>query len=332
MLFIDVRTPAEFEKGHRPGAVNVPLFTNEERHDVGLLYKEEGPQKAVRLGLSLVGPKMHSLVDEVDRITGGPSETPLSVYCWRGGQRSGSMAWLLETAGYTVYKCLGGYKAYRQEVLQRLAAERPYRVLTGSTGVGKTEWLHLLKEHFGFQIIDLEGLANHRGSAFGHLGQEKQPTSEQFENTLDAALSLCDPLRPIWLEDESQLIGKVWMSHEFYTQLGKAPRLKIDRIASERAAYLAEIYGSAEPEKLKEVFLRLARKIGGQNVAPAHLAIDEGRWADAAELALHYYDKTYQYSLEKKEIPPVASVDISGLDQQTALQSIAQESLKLPFQ
>ncbi len=310
MLLIDVRSPSEFQQGHAPDAVSLPLFDDAERHSVGLCYAEEGQDAAVRLGLSFVGPKMHALVSLVDEYCGGARD--VSVYCWRGGMRSGSVAWLLETAGYRVNRWTGGYKAYRNRVLDELSQPRPYRVLTGHTGVGKTEALSTLKSA-GIQTLDLERLANHRGSAFGHVGLGGQPTSEQFENNLAAALAELDPHQPIWVEDESQSIGRVWLQPAFFKLLQEAPRLELIRSAEERAQLLARIYGEAPKEQLKDSFTKLARKIGGQWVPVAHQKIDDGQLAEAAALALRYYDKTYSHSMARTDATVKNRLDLTGL-------------------
>lgn len=315
MFLIDVRSPSEFKQGHVPGSISHPLFDDEERHRIGLCYAEKGPEEAVRLGLSLFGPKMSTWVNHVDQLLGG--EKQLEVYCWRGGMRSGSAAWLLSTAGYRVHRWEGGYKAYRHRVLSEIAQHRPYCVLTGKTGTGKTELLASLRES-GIQVVDLEKIANHRGSAFGHVGLDDQPTTEQFENELAQALEGLSNDAPIWVEDESQSIGKIWLQPSLFQQLQAAPRLEIHRSLEDRANHLARIYGRAPQDQLKASFTKLTRKIGGQWIPVAHEAIDEGRLADAALLALRYYDKTYAHSMAKTEHTVKAHLDLSGLTPEDA--------------
>ena len=201
---IDVRTPAEFEHGHIPGAFNVPLFSNEERVVVGTLYKQVGRDQAILKGLEYVGPKMKSIVTQCREVM---NTNEVIVHCWRGGMRSASVAWLLETTGTKAHTLTHGYKAYR-----RLAQEffaKPYQliVMGGKTGSGKTD---ILKEIAlaGEQVIDLEGIAHHKGSAFGTIGEIPQATNEQFENNLFEALLKLDEHKSLWIEDESQSIGK----------------------------------------------------------------------------------------------------------------------------
>jgi tRNA 2-selenouridine synthase len=328
MLLLDVRSPSEFQKGHVPGAVSLPLFDDEERHDVGLCYAEQGQEAAIRLGLERIGPKMAAMVAEVDRLAHG--EKALEVYCWRGGMRSGSVAWLLGVAGYRVRRWEGGYKVYRRGVLQSLAEPRPYRVLTGRTGVGKTEALKSLAKS-GIQVIDLEGLANHRGSTFGHVGLGNQPTSEHFENLLAAALGALDSQKPIWVEDESQSIGKVWLQPSFFLHLRAAPRLEVVRSAEERAVHLAEIYGQAPHEQLKDGFTKLTRKLGGQWIPVAHEAIDQGRLDQAALLALRYYDQTYDHSMSKTASTVAQVLDWTGQTEETSSKALVQAALSPTF-
>ena len=197
---IDVRSPGEFAKGHVAGAVSMPLFSDEEGHEVGLCYKTKGQEAAIKMGLDFVGPKMSGFIDEANRIA---PNRQLNMYCWRGGMRSGSMAWLLKTAGFKVNVIKGGYKAWRNEAMEILARPFPLITLGGLTGVGKTEILKAL-ETKGQQVIDLEGMANHTGSAFSSTGK-KQPSSEEFENQLAFKLLNFDLSRPIWIEDESNL-------------------------------------------------------------------------------------------------------------------------------
>ena len=209
---IDVRSPAEFEKGHIPGAFNIPLFNNEERAIVGTLYKQKGKNEAVLAGLDIVGPKMSSLVSEARKIS---VNNEVLVHCWRGGMRSGSFCWLLNTVGIKASTLKKGYKAYRNHVLQSF--EKPFQIiiLGGETGSGKTEILKYIREE-GEQVIDLEGIAHHKGSSFGAIGQEPQPRPEQFENDLALQWNKLDPSKRIWLEDESKNIGRVFITDSLW--------------------------------------------------------------------------------------------------------------------
>ncbi|HEU4717669.1 MAG TPA: tRNA 2-selenouridine(34) synthase MnmH, partial [Bacteroidia bacterium] len=196
----DVRSPAEFAGGHIPGAFNIPLFTNEERAAVGTIYKQQGNEAAVLKGLEFVGPKMTAFILKARENAPGKK---IAVHCWRGGMRSASMAWLFETAGMEVLLLSGGYKAYRNFVLSNTGRKFDLRVVGGETGSGKTDILHELARK-GEQVLDLEGLARHKGSSYGAIGQDPQPTVEQFENDFVHALTKLDPSRPVWIEDESR--------------------------------------------------------------------------------------------------------------------------------
>jgi len=203
---IDVRSPGEYEHAHIPGALNLPLFSNEERAEIGTIYKQRGRVKAVQRGLEVVGPKLAGFAKFALALQ---SENIL-IHCWRGGMRSSSMAWLLETVGINCTLLTGGYKSYRSRVLTSF--EKPLKIilLGGYTGSGKTDLIKLLKEQ-GEQVLDLEGLACHKGSAFGAIGQGEQPSSEQFENLLSLEMEALDGEKVVWIEDESRNVGKVFV-------------------------------------------------------------------------------------------------------------------------
>ena len=198
---IDVRSPSEFLKGHIPGAFNIALFDDEERRKVGTLYKNSGKESSVLLGLDLVGPKMSGFVKAASRIA---LEREVLLHCWRGGMRSSGMAWLFETAGFKVSVLEGGYKAYRRFIRRKLEENIKLVVLGGKTGSGKSDILDHLAQS-GEQVIDLEGIAHHKGSAFGAFGQESQPTTGHFENNLYHELNKFDLNLPVWVEDESRI-------------------------------------------------------------------------------------------------------------------------------
>jgi tRNA 2-selenouridine synthase len=187
---LDVRSPSEYAHAHMKNAYSLPLFTDEERKVVGTAYKQQGKQPAIKLGLNYFGVKMTSMVTEVEALlasSSDPTNKVVLVHCWRGGMRSAGVAWLLDLYGYTVYTLVGGYKAYRNWVLAQFTLEYTFKVIGGYTGSGKTETLHTLGQ-LQEPIIDLEGLAHHKGSAFGNLGQPVQPSQEQFENLLAQSL------------------------------------------------------------------------------------------------------------------------------------------------
>ncbi|MEX2597609.1 MAG: tRNA 2-selenouridine(34) synthase MnmH [Salibacteraceae bacterium] len=299
---LDVRSPAEFEQGHVPGAISFPIFSNDERHQVGLTYKQTGREEALKVGLDFVDPKMRHWIEKALNIA---PERKVNMYCWRGGMRSGSMAWLLKTAGFEVNLIDGGYKTWRKEVLDVIAQPYEYINLAGYTGVGKTELLHSLKSK-GEQIIDLEALANHKGSVFG-TNQTPQPTTEHFENMLAFELLSHDRSMVIWIEDESKSIGSVYLNHLFYNQLTNAPIILINRPIEQRINYLCTLYGKKTSDILKAGFKRIERRIGGDQTKAALNYINTNNLAAAARIALRYYDKTYLHSMSRLNRKPMHS-------------------------
>jgi tRNA 2-selenouridine synthase len=310
MPLIDVRSPAEYAQGHAPAAASVPLFSDAERAEIGTVYKQQSPAKAVRLGLKYAGLRMADLVAEVDALA-KRDPSPLEVYCWRGGQRSGSVAWLLRTAGYDVSRWDGGYKAYRGRVLESWASERPYVVLAGLTGSGKTEVLRALHE-LGGPVLDLEGLAHHKGSAFGQIGELPQPTNEQFENDGAVRLAELEGEARIWIEDESRSIGRIWLQQSFFARKKSAPVVLLERSLDERIDRLVAAYGQASRAELSETFMRIAKRLGDQNARSAVDHVQQGHLADAARIALHYYDRTYAESVAARTETITARLDGSG--------------------
>ncbi|MCC7464910.1 MAG: tRNA 2-selenouridine(34) synthase MnmH, partial [Saprospiraceae bacterium] len=224
-VLLDVRSPGEYAQGHIPGAISFPLFTDEERAKVGKMYKQTGKEEAMELGLRIVGPKMADFVKQAKKLA--PNRR-LAIHCWRGGQRSGSMAWLFRQSGFEVATLSGGYKAYRQHLLNYFGkTDLKLIVIGGQTGSGKTKVLHALQDA-GEQIIDLEALAHHKGSAFGFIGEQPQPTVEQFENELFHTQKALDPDRRVWIENESKSIGRVFIPLDFWTKMKAAPLVNIE--------------------------------------------------------------------------------------------------------
>lgn len=315
---LDVRSPSEFRQGHIPGAISFPLFTDEERAQVGTLYKQQGKDIAVLEGLRIVGPKLAGFIEEATAIS--PSRN-VTMYCWRGGMRSGSMAWLLRTAGFTVDLRKGGYKAYRQHVQQSFSNAIPFTILSGATGSGKTEILHEFR-NLGEQVIDFEQLACHRGSAFGSLGMEEQPTIEQFENNLHHALQALDFSRRIWVEDESRKIGKVVLHGGLWENLNRAPLVLLNVPLEDRVNRLIREYGKFGPDLLRESLLKIAKRLGGLTLTEALEALDADNLAKVAEISLKYYDKAYRFSLEKRNRSIVQMVETTGLNVEEIAQII----------
>lgn len=308
---IDVRTPAEFADGHVPDAINLPLFSDEERAIIGTVYAESGRQAAMLEALDVVGPTMRRLVESaMDAVD---CEDVL-MHCWRGGMRSESVSWLLSFFGYRVRRLRGGYKAFRRFVRDTFATTRPIRILGGLTGSGKTDVLHALRDR-GEQIIDLEGLARHRGSVFGGLGR-RQPTQQQFENDLALQWDALDPGRPVWLEDESRRIGDLGIPNALFDQMQTAPTLVLDVPDAGRLDRLVDLYGAFDESDLHDALDYIRKRLGGLRTQQAHAAISTGHLRRACRIILTYYDDAYRHGLDQRhdDAVQVLSVDTSDAD------------------
>lgn len=314
----DARSPSEFENGHIPNAINLPLLSDEERIIIGTLYKREGKEMAMDKGLELLGPKALSLIQQAREIS--PNKK-LLLYCWRGGMRSGSLAWLLDLYGFDVYLIRGGYKEYRNHLSSVFEEKLDLMVLAGYTGSGKTEILHELKDH-GEQVLDLEGLANHRGSAFGSIGLGDQPANEEFNNNLLEQLSTFDLSKRIWVEDESLSIGKVHIPQDLYQKMTDAPRVFINISKEARAIYLKEVYGDVAPALVVEIIEKIKKRMGGQNVKAALDALEHGNIQTVIELLLSYYDKSYGHALSRKPRIPIHEIDCESVDAELNAKSV----------
>jgi len=256
---IDVRSPKEFETGHYPGAYNIPIFNNDERTIVGTIYKKISRNDSVLKGLELVGPKLKDFAQQAQQIA---KNNQLLIYCWRGGMRSASMAWLFETVGIKTHILTGGYKAFRRAGKVRLSKTEKLMVLGGLTGSGKTETLQEIQKQ-GEQVCDLEGLAHHKGSAFGALGQERQPTNEQFENNLIYEWFSFDLNKPIWVEDESHSIGNNWIPDELFSIMRQAPVIKMEIDKKLRITRLVNEYAGFDKKYLENCIFKISKRLGG---------------------------------------------------------------------
>ncbi len=303
---IDVRSPGEFELGHIPGAHNMPLFNNLERTQVGTRYKNSGRDFAIELGLEYVGPKMAGFVKFAKKLA---INKKLILHCWRGGMRSASLAWLLETAGYEVFLLQGGYKEYRRFNRESFSKATQLLVLGGYTGSGKTEILIELQK-MGEQVIDLEGIAHHKGSAFGSIGQEQQPTNEQFENNLAHEWQKLDMNRRIWIEDESVTMGSNGVPDTLFAVMRTAKVLRIDIPREVRAKRLVKEYACFEPSLLETSILRIQSKLGGIVTKQALDALHLGDFEQVALITLIYYDKAYLNGLSKRDPKTIESLFI----------------------
>ncbi len=315
----DVRSEGEYQHACFPDAHSLPLFTNEERKVVGTAYKQESKQKAIKLGLEYFGPKMVKMVEEVERVVNSEQLTVdrkkskkseevvakiVLVYCWRGGMRSAGVAWLLDLYGFKVYTLVGGYKSYRNWVLKQFEKEYPFKIIGGYTGSGKTEVLHGLQQQ-GEAIIDLEGLACHKGSAFGNLGQPKQPKQEMFENLLaDALIRVSEKNKTIWLEDESQRIGEVNIPIALFKFMRTCRVYFLDIPFEERLNYIVAGYGKFEKEDLISAIVRIQKRLGGLEAKTAVNYLIENDFHGAFGVLLHYYDRFYNKSMSNMREQP----------------------------
>lgn len=294
---IDVRSPAEFEKGHIPGAVNIPLFSDQERAHVGTVYKMQSQEAAITLGHTYVTPKLDYFIFRSFEVA--PQGSAI-VHCWRGGMRSQAFGEHLASNGFhEVHIVKGGYKAFRNWVLDSFEVLRNVRVLGGYTGSGKTLILKEL-QHQGEQIIDLEGLARHKGSAFGGLGQDKQPTVEQFENNLSLELGKLDLERILWVEDESHNIGNVQIPRAFFEQMRSAELYFLDIPKEVRVKHLVAGYAGSGDSKLREGIQRISKRLGGLRTKEMLACLDQKDYYQVAYMALEYYDNYYLRGFKRR--------------------------------
>lgn len=330
---LDVRSPGEYNHAHIPGAYTLPLFTDEERKVTGTAYKQETKQKAIKIGLQYFGGKMVKMVEEAERIVEEwqlamdkkkdttnpqlPITNTLLVHCWRGGMRSSGVAWLLDLYGFKVYTLAGGYKAYRKWVLQQFEKEYNINIVGGYTGSGKTYVLDTLKQK-GEKVIDLESLANHKGSAFGSLGMPEQPSQEMFENLLANELSLALGYWPliekqntshhpstninrIWMEDESQRIGNVNIPISFFKMMREKRVFFLDIPFEQRLNHIVAEYGKYEKEKLVNAIIRIKKRLGGLETKNAINSLLEDDVKGCFRVLLNYYDKWYLKGLYSRD-------------------------------
>ncbi len=306
---LDVRSPGEFTKANIPGAYSLPLFSDEERKITGTAYKQESKEAAVKIGLAFFGKKMVQMVEEAEKIvaqhaaTGAVAasgkEKIVIVHCWRGGMRSAGVAWLLDLYGFKVYALQGGYKSFRRWCVAQFAREHRFKIIGGYTGSNKTAMLNVLKGK-GHNVIDLEALAHHKGSVFGHLGEAPQPTQEMFENRLALALSATIPGSDTWLEDESMRIGKLSIPVTLFNHLQRSPVYFFEIPFEQRLNCIVESYGRFEKERLAEGVLRLKKRLGGLETKTALLSLEAGDRVGCFGILLRYYDKYYLKSLAQK--------------------------------
>jgi tRNA 2-selenouridine synthase len=335
---IDVRSPGEYKHAHIPGAYSIPLFNDEERKIVGTAYKQESREKAIKIGIDFFGLKMRRMVEEVENICDIKSknddviETPnitlhasniVLIYCWRGGMRSTGVAWLMDLYGFKVYTLTGGYKKFRNYVLDTFKLPFQLKILGGYTGSGKTEALEALKtlQQKRESVIDLEAIANHKGSAFGNINMAEQPGQEMFENILAQALraTLTDgrysvsairtltnngqqtTSNAVWLEDESQRIGLVNIPNDLWNNMRQSLLYFLDIPFEERLEHIVQEYGQLERQRLIDAIVRIREKLGGLNAKNAIQLLEEGNTIESFRILLKYYDRFYLKALHNRE-------------------------------
>ncbi|MBD3678296.1 MAG: tRNA 2-selenouridine(34) synthase MnmH [Rhodobacteraceae bacterium] len=321
---IDVRAPSEFAEDHVPGAINLPVLDDEERARVGTIYKQVSPFDARKIGAALVARNAARHIEEA--LFDKPGGWRPLVYCWRGGQRSNSFATILGQIGWRVEVLEGGYRSYRRLVAGVLHdTPLPHRLilLDGNTGTAKTELLHLLAAR-GVQILDLEGLAAHRGSVFGPVAHP-QPAQKAFESALAQEIMRLDPSRPVVVEAESSKVGDLLVPPSLWAAMCAAPRIEVAAPLQARAEYLTRAYAdlTADPEALQQTIALLVPFQGREKVA---------RWQEMASRAAHvelagelmsdHYDPRYAKWRERQEASWLGRVEAETLGE-GALGSIA---------
>lgn len=315
---IDVRSPSEFAQDHVPGAINLPVLNDAERAEVGTIYVQQSPFLARKIGAAKVFHNAAAHIrNSLQDHDGGWQ--PL-VYCWRGGQRSGSFAWVLQQIGWRAEVISGGYQTYRRLVndyLYKQPLAHRLILLDGYTGTAKTEILHLLKNR-GVQMLDLEGLAEHRGSLLGNLA-DPQPQQKTFESRIAQALCKLDPTRPVIVEAESSKIGDRIIPPSLWTAMKAAPRIELTADITERARYLVRVYDDVLSDADQ-----LRRKLGVLRLYRGHAIVDDWFELIAADnktaltraLMEQHYDPAYQKSRKTSYAATLhaTSLDGPGLD------------------
>jgi tRNA 2-selenouridine synthase len=291
---VDVRTPLEYSEDHIPGAFNVPLLGNEERVEIGILYKQAGPQAARRRGLELTSARFPEMVRKIESLAG---DRPILVYCWRGGLRSRTVAVILDLTGYRAVQLEGGYKSFRNHVVsffEEFVPPGPLVIIHGLTGVGKTTFIHGLSGE-KYTVIDLEGLARHRGSAFGGLGMEQPPGQKRFESMLWDKFRKGKRGYPVILEGESRRIGMLSLPGHLYEVMAESIKIWCEASIETRVARLIEEYGKPEySEGMAEALSRIRGRLGGQKYNEISGYLENRQLGPfMSELLNVYYDRVY---------------------------------------
>lgn len=316
-MIIDVRSPSEFADDHIPGAVNLPVLDDTQRAEVGTMYKQVGAFEAKRHGAALVATNIaRHLQTELADV---PRDFAPLVYCWRGGQRSGAMARIFSEIGWKTDVIEGGYKSYRKQVLDgldELPSKLRLMVLRGRTGTAKTRILRRAAEN-GTQIIDLEGLAEHRGSLLGPEPGHDQPSQRQFESRLHAAMASLDPAKPVFVEAESNKIGNLHIPPAFWREMRGAPSIALTAPISARVDFLLDDYAHivAEPERLEPLLTWVVSRIGHDAVTSWRQKMTDGDWHGFVSAMLNdHYDPSYDRSAGTRQHQEAGRLEAERLD------------------
>jgi tRNA 2-selenouridine synthase len=320
----DVRSPSEYAHAHIPGAISLPIFDDAQRAEIGTSYKQSSVQDAIKIGLKHFGHKLNDYISIVEEHAKTISNSEIILHCWRGGMRSQAMAWVLDFYGYDVYLIIGGYKAYRNHVLNSFQLPIEFNVLGGSTGSAKTFILEKLKE-MRESVIDLEGIAQHRGSSFGALGMPIQPSQEQFENNLHKELSNYFSIdeeqgyhqpKKIWIENESQRIGLVNIPKVLFERMLSSKLVVLQIPFEERLKLIVEQYGKFTKEELIDATIRIQKKLGGLETKNVISFLEVGNIYKAFELLLMYYDRGYKAASSRtNRIPSILVLEKIDMEQ-----------------
>ena len=295
--WIDVRSPREYNKGHFTDAINIPIFSDKQFSELGTLYKHHSQEKAMQLGQEYANEKTAYLLNKLSKI----KHKKIILYCARGGMRSKGMQTLLYSENFTVYRIERGYKAIREYVLNSFTNKKKLIIVGGNTGSGKTTILNEMKSQ-GLSIIDLERIANHRGSVFGDLGLSKQSTQQQFENDLAYEWLSISSEENTYIESESRKIGRVVIPNAIWEMMEEAMYIKIDMSIKRRVNNLLDEYGTPEKSILKEKIDSIANRLGSQNSKIIKEELDKNNLPKFCKMLLeNYYDKLYQKSYDRRE-------------------------------
>ena len=316
----DVRSPLEFADSAIPESHSLPLLSNEHRKAIGICYKQKGKEAAITLGYQLIYPISATFIEGVEKIT---DTKTIKLYCARGGLRSNKMAEFLSAQGYQVALLKGGYKAYRNYVLQHISCFKNIMILAGNTGCNKTGVLEALKQN-GEQVLNLEDLANHKGSAFGAIGEAPQPSNTQFSNLIFDALQAYNPELRLWVESESITIGRIAIPIELWTNMQKANGIEIVLPLEERINFIVNTYGKHDLNTLASAIEKLSKRLGGQTTTALCELTLNNQLYPVVERLLQYYDSRYQNSKHKKNCQNYVKFELQSTHADTNCQLLLQ--------